>query len=55
MQKQEFQLDWECKAQIFRQQTENADDLRLSVRLFRACLGDKRKVRDAADANAFRQ
>eukprot|EP00884_Botryococcus_braunii_P022595 jgi/Botrbrau1/9019/Bobra.0148s0119.1 len=39
----EDKLDWDCRAELFRQQTENADDMRLSIRLFRACLGDKRK------------
>lgn len=40
----EDKLDWDCRAEVFRQQKENADDIRLSIRLFRACLGDKRKV-----------
>ena len=37
-------LSWDCQEQLFRQQMENADDLRLSVRLFRKCLPDKKKV-----------
>ena len=32
-------LSWDCQEQLFRQEVENAEDLRLSVRLFRACLG----------------
>ncbi len=40
-------LSWDCQEQLFRQEVENADDVRLSVRLFRACLADKKKVRRA--------
>ncbi|CAI5512031.1 unnamed protein product [Closterium sp. Naga37s-1] len=29
-------LNWECQAELFRQEVENADDIRLNVRLFRA-------------------
>ncbi|CAK0736969.1 hypothetical protein CVIRNUC_000833 [Coccomyxa viridis] len=36
-------LSWDCQEQLFRQEVENAEDLRLSVRLFRACLADKKK------------
>ena len=38
-------LSWDCQEQLFRQEVENADDLRLSARLFRSCLTDKKKVR----------
>ena len=41
-------LSWDCQEQLFRQEVENAEDLRLSVRLFRACLADKKKVSVAA-------
>ena len=37
-------LSWDCQEELFRQEVENADDLRLSVRLFKSCLGDKKKV-----------
>ena len=37
-------LTWDCQEQLFRQEMENSDDLRLSVRLFKSCLADKRKV-----------
>ena len=37
-------LTWDCQEQLFRQEVENADDLRLSVRLFKVCLADKKKV-----------
>ena len=40
-----MQLSWACEEQLFRQEMENADDIRLSVRLFSKCLADKRKVR----------
>ncbi|KAK9821811.1 hypothetical protein WJX81_008502 [Elliptochloris bilobata] len=36
-------LSWDCQEQLFRQEVENADDMRLSVRLFRSCLNDKKK------------
>lgn len=39
-------LSWDCQDELFRQDMENADDLRLSVKLFRKCLKDKRKVCD---------
>jgi len=41
-------LSWDCQEQLFRQEVENAEDLRLSVRLFRVCLADKKKVSLAA-------
>lgn len=37
-------LSWDCQEQLFRQEVENAEDLRLSIRLFHACLADKKKV-----------
>lgn len=40
-----MQLSWACEEQLFRQEMENAEDVRLSVRLFSKCLPDKRKVR----------
>ena len=40
-------LNWGCQEQLFRQEVENADDLRLSTRLFKACLADKKKVRSS--------
>lgn len=39
-----MQLSWACEEQLFRQEMENADDVRLSVRLFSKCLPDKKKV-----------
>ena len=36
-------VSWECQEELFRQEVENADDLRLSQRLFKKCMGDKRK------------
>eukprot|EP00798_Chlamydomonas_sp_ICE-L_P015210 gene15210-21287_t len=38
-----MKLSWVCEEQLFRQEMENADDIRLSVRLFDRCLPDKRK------------
>ena len=40
-----LKLSWACEEQLFRQEMENADDVRLSVRLFARCMPDKRKVR----------
>ncbi|GFH23194.1 uncharacterized protein HaLaN_20773, partial [Haematococcus lacustris] len=37
------QLSWSCEEELFRQELESADDIRLSVRLFSKCIPDKRK------------
>jgi Golgi apparatus protein 1 len=37
-------LSWDCQEQLFRQEVENAEDLRLSIKLFHACLADKKTV-----------
>lgn len=48
-----MQLSWACEEQLFRQEMENADDIRLSVRLYSKCLADKRKFcRDIPPGNA---
>lgn len=36
-------LSWECVGKLFKQEMENADDIRLSVRLFTNCLSDKKR------------
>jgi Golgi apparatus protein 1 len=38
-----MQLSWTCEEQLFRQEVENADDIRLSSRLFKACMKDKKR------------
>lgn len=38
-----MQLSWACEEQLFRQETENSDDIRLSVRLFSKCMREKRR------------
>ena len=38
-----LQVTWECQETLFRTDAADADDLRLSVKLFRTCLADKRK------------
>lgn len=48
-----MQLTWACEEQLFRQEMENADDIRLSVRLFSKCLPDKKKVRQAEGAGGW--
>ena len=47
---QRMKLSWTCEEQLFRQEIENADDVRLSVRLFTKCLPDKKKVGSAGSA-----
>lgn len=42
-------VSWECQEELFRQEVENADDLRLSHRLFKKCMSDKKKF--CADVN----
>lgn len=37
-------LSYDCQAELFRQEQEDSEDLRLSVRLFHKCLNDKIKV-----------
>lgn len=37
------QVSWECQEELFRQEVENADDIRLSFRLIKKCMGDKKK------------
>lgn len=36
-------MSWECQEELFRQEVENADDIRLSHRLLKKCMGDKKK------------
>ena len=36
-----MQVSWECQEEMFRADVENADDVRLSVRLFRTCIKEK--------------
>jgi hypothetical protein len=36
-------VSWECQNQIFRNEKETVDDIRLSTRLFNKCLVDQRK------------
>ncbi|KAG2498297.1 hypothetical protein HYH03_003558 [Edaphochlamys debaryana] len=38
-----MQLSWSCEEQLFRQELEDADDIRLSVRLYTRCIREKRK------------
>jgi len=39
-----FSLSYDCQAELFRQEQEDSEDLRLSVRLFHKCLNDKIQV-----------
>lgn len=36
-------LSWDCDEQLFRKELEDSDDMRLSIRLFNKCLGDKKQ------------
>ncbi|EFJ50973.1 hypothetical protein VOLCADRAFT_103617 [Volvox carteri f. nagariensis] len=38
-----MQLSWRCEEQLFRQEVEDSDDIRLSVRLYTLCMREKRK------------
>jgi Golgi apparatus protein 1 len=38
-----MQLNWSCATELYRKDIEDADDVRLSVRLFKACLTDKQQ------------
>eukprot|EP00195_Chlamydomonas_chlamydogama_P004977 CAMPEP_0202901334 /NCGR_PEP_ID=MMETSP1392-20130828/14194_1 /ASSEMBLY_ACC=CAM_ASM_000868 /TAXON_ID=225041 /ORGANISM="Chlamydomonas chlamydogama, Strain SAG 11-48b" /LENGTH=885 /DNA_ID=CAMNT_0049587883 /DNA_START=46 /DNA_END=2703 /DNA_ORIENTATION=- len=38
-----IQVSWECQNQMFRNEKESGDDIRLSVRLFNKCIGDYQK------------
>lgn len=35
------EIHWDCREELFRQEMENADDIRLNVRLFSACRADQ--------------
>jgi Golgi apparatus protein 1 len=37
-------LGWGCKGELFRQELEESDDLRLSLSLLKACHADKKQV-----------
>lgn len=36
-------MSWECAEQLFKQELEADDDIRLSVRLYQRCLADKKR------------
>lgn len=38
-----IQVSWECQNQMFRNEKETGDDIRLSTRLFKKCLTDQQK------------
>ena len=37
------QVSFECQEELFRQEVENADDIRLSQRLVKKCMAEKKK------------
>lgn len=50
-----MQLAWACEEQLFRQELENADDIRLSVRLYTRCIREKRKFCGDVEPGGCRQ
>ena len=36
-------MSYECREELFRQDVQNADDIRLSIVLLRTCMGDKQQ------------
>lgn len=51
--KNRMKLSWTCEEQLFQQELESSDDIRLSVRLFSKCMPDKRKFcKDVEPGNA---
>ena len=49
------QVSWECQEELFRQEVENADDVRLSYRLLNKCMGDKKKFCDKIPAGTLKE
>eukprot|EP00798_Chlamydomonas_sp_ICE-L_P010489 gene10489-8455_t len=48
-----MQISWPCEEQLYRQEIEDSDDIRLSVRLYGNCMADKRKFcKDIEPGNA---
>ncbi|CAI7795594.1 unnamed protein product [Closterium sp. NIES-54] len=43
LRQQRTSLSWDCMSELFRQEVEGSGDIRLNVRLFKACLQDKRR------------
>ena len=39
---QQGRLTWECQNELFRQEVEGADDIRLNTALISKCMNDKR-------------
>lgn len=44
-----MQVSWECQGQLFREEKETTDDLRLSSRLFQKCFNDYKKFCEDVD------
>ena len=40
--KEQGHVSWECQSELFRQEVEGADDIRLDAPLISKCMGDKR-------------
>ena len=40
--KQQALVSWECQNEVFRQEVEGADDIRLNAPLVSKCMGDKK-------------
>ena len=46
-------VSWECKQELFRQEIENSADMRLSIVLLRACMGEKQAFCNLLQPGAF--
>ena len=44
--KEQAHLSWECQNELFRQEVEGADDIRLNAPLVSKCMGDKKRFCD---------
>lgn len=44
--KEQAHLTWECQNELFRQEVEGADDIRLNAPLISKCMGDKKMFCD---------
>ena len=51
---QEGSLSWVCRMELYREEMEQSDDLRLSLGLMRACMDSKQKVVAGRRAGCWR-
>lgn len=46
-------MSWECQNELFRQEVEGADDIRLNAPLISKCLGDKKQFCDDIEPGRY--